>query len=122
MTKVNKKIESTIFADRLAELSADYLQEIKNGNFELSIDKKTETNIRFTVEVGGLKQRSCFYIKNKSFFTFGITDPVSLFPEFTPAPDILIEAIEKKEAEYRDARMRELMTEYSELAKQNGEP
>lgn len=122
MTKVNKKIESTIFADRLAELSADYLQEIKNGNFELSIDKKTETNIRFTVEVGGLKQSSCFYIKNKSFFTFGITDPASLFPNPIPAPDILIEAIEKKEAEHRAARMQELMIEYSELARQNGEP
>lgn len=121
MTKVNKKFGSTNFAERLAELSADYLQEIINGNFELSIDKKTASNICFTIEVGGLKQSSSFYIKNKCFFTFGITDPVSLFPEFTPAPDALIAAIEKKEAEYRDARMRELMTEYSELAKQNGE-
>ena len=122
MTNVNKKIESTIFADRLAKMSADYLQEIMNGNFEISIDKDTPTNVNFTIKIGGLNQSSCFFFNNKSFFTFGVTDTVSLFPKPIPTPDALIRAIEERQSEYRSNRMQELMKEYSELARQNGEP
>jgi hypothetical protein len=102
--------------EKLKELKSQFLEEIENGNFELS----NVTKESFLISVDGFKQ-IMLNIDEKWFFS-SVGNETALFLETAPMPSSLAERLKEELFLIRELRMRELMNEYATLAKFNDEP
>lgn len=106
--------------ERLDELKKDVANRIESGNFEVVKSTIANGYITLTSQFDGLNLSINVSRKYDTFFTSGVSED-ELYTKGNKTPE-LMEIVNQFEVAACKLRMSELMNEYSELAKLNGEP
>lgn len=110
--------------ERIHEIRDDFYKEIEKGNYTLlKVEDKNDGWLHFTINVEGLEMKFCMFKNDKHIFSFK-TYHYSLFKseDGFKCPENLYQHLLEMRKETREKRMKELMDEYTKLAKHNDEP